>query len=335
MPSVSIIIPTNRSRHVLEPCLCSIAQQSCDLRDVEVRVVFNGVATVPHWDTTRWPFRLIVEQIERGHIGAAKNVALDRATGDIVILLNDDVFLDADFIEAHRAAHRNLDQPAMVLGRSVWRQCERETVFDRMIQNTSMIFFYDKMKPHTWYGFRHAWNLNLSLPRRYVETLRFDERLGPFFYEDLELAYRLEHEFGLRVWYAPEALLLHDHRYTLEQYLQRECAMGQVAPALWRCNPDCFRATYGADLDERYITYCRQFVANEGRREDELRSRLDRVVTRRPEELAASAAMQVELMELLYHAHLPLKRLAFRRGVLSAVESVSAEAELQTAPCSA
>lgn len=335
MPSVSIIIPTNRSRDVLEPCLCSIAQQSFDLCEVEVVVVFNGGVAAPRRDATAWPFRLITEHIERAHIGAAKNVALERAAGEWVILLNDDVFLDPDFIQAHLAAHRRLGRPAMVLGRSAWRQCENDTVFDRMIQTTSMIFFYDKMKAHTWYNFRHAWNLNLSLPRRCLATLRFDERLGPFFYEDLELAYRLEQELGLRVWYAPQALLLHNHRYTLDQYLQREYAMGQVAPALWRANPACFRATYGADLDETYAEYCRRFVADEGRREGELRSRLAGVVTRRPDEIAAGVELQDELVQLLYQAHLPLKRLAFRRGVLSALEGAAAPATLETAPCPA
>jgi glycosyltransferase involved in cell wall biosynthesis len=319
VPRVSIIIPTNRSPEVFRRCLASIAWQGCDPGEIEVIVVFNGMRSPPPLDGHAWPFALVTDHIEPAHIGAAKNVALERARGEWVIFLNDDVVLDSDFVAAHLAAHRELCEPAMVLGRSVWQRYDDETIFDRMVQTTSMVFFYDQMKPHGWYGFRHAWNLNLSLARRFVETLRFDERLGPFFYEDLELAYRLEHQHGLRVWYASEALLLHDHRYTLDRYLEREFAMGQVVPGLWRCNPDCFRATYGADLDRAYIDYCRQFVRREGRHEAERRARLEQLVARRPAELTTSPGRQAELIRLLYDTHLPLKRLAFRRGLLSAV----------------
>jgi GT2 family glycosyltransferase len=333
VPTVSIIIPTNRSHDVLEPCLRSIARQRTNLADLEVIVVFNGGAPIPRWDAGQWPFRLICERIEQAHIGAAKNVALDRAQGEWLILLNDDVILEPDFVEAHLAAHRQAGQPAMVLGRSPWRWYEEETVFDRMIQTTSMIFFYDNMKAHAWDNFRHAWNLNLSLPRHPVERLRFDERLGPFFYEDLELAFRLERQLGLRVWYAPQAVLLHDHRYTLDSYLAREFAMGQAALRLWRCNPDCFRAAYRADLDATYVGFCRQYVEREGAREAELEASLRAVVERPLAELGPRGELRRDLIRVLYHAHLPLKRLAFRRGLLSAVSEVTRSEPAAAIPC--
>jgi GT2 family glycosyltransferase len=191
-------------------------------------------------------------------------------------------------------------------------------VLDCLVRNTSMIFFYDQMRPHEWYNYRHAWNLNLSIPRRHFAVEQFDERLGPFFYEDLELAYRLQERHGLRVWYAPEAAALHDHRYTLEGYFAREHAMGRAVVHLWECNADCYRATYGGDLEEACLEFCRRFVESEGRRGAELFDRLQQMVTRRPDELAPTPLVRHELIRLIYDAHLPLKRLAFRRGLLEA-----------------
>lgn len=316
MPDVSIIIPTNRGPDVLAPCLQSIASQRFDQRRIEVFVVYNGVCEPPHWDVADWPFRLRVLHMTQANIAAAKNLALDAARGEWIVLLNDDVRLDAGFVDAHLAAHAGLDEPAMVLGASHWRRYADQTVFDELIQRTAMIFFYEGLRPHAWHNFRHAWNLNLSLRRGRLGGRRFDARLGPFFYEDLELAYRLEVEAGVRVWYEPQARLLHDHRYTLDGYLRREAEMGRAALRLWRVNPDCFRSVYGAPLDSDYLAYCRRYVALEGRYEalqlDALRRAVEQPLDAAPHLAGGDAAW----LQVLYQAHLPLKRLAFRRALL-------------------
>jgi hypothetical protein len=213
----------------------------------------------------------------------------------------------------------------MVLGGSPWRPCPEETVFDRMIQTTSMVFFYDRMQPHRWYNYRHAWNLNLSIPRAVLGERRFDEALGPFFFEDLELAWRLEHESGVRVWYAPGAAAEHDHRYSFEGYFERESALGASAVRLWRANPGCFRSTYRADLDDAFLEYARRSVRADGPHEDEWRRRLRVVAERSTADLADSAEVRNDLVQALYLAHLPLKRLAFRRGLLATVERAAAD----------
>ena len=308
MPTVSVVIPTNRLPTVVDPCLHALSRQHFDLAEVEVLLVYNGVERIPAWAADAWPFELIVDHIQPAHIGAAKNVALERAGGELILLLNDDVLPEPGFVAAHMAAHETLGKPAMVLGRSDWRSYDDATLFDRMIAETSMIFFYDQMRPHTWYNFRHAWNLNLSLPRTLLGTERFDESLGAFFFEDLELAYRLERKYEARVWYEPAAAALHDHRYTLDGYLKREHALGAAAPRLWACNPDCFRAVYQSGLTDSLVDYCRRFVEVEGRRETEMRAQFLALVQRSPAEFGDSPDAMRDLLQTLYFAHLPLKR---------------------------
>ncbi len=317
---VSVIIPTNRPWAVIEPCLRALAQSSDGKHEMEVLLVYNGALPPPDELTRDWPFSLRVGHLAAPNIGAAKNWALDRAQGAWILLLNDDVLPAPGFVAAHLEAHRRVDRPAMVLGQSPWRSYPDETVFDRMIQTTSMVFFYDQLRPHKWCNYRHAWNLNLSLPRAALENRRFDEALGPFFFEDLELAWRLEEEFGVRVWYAPEAVAVHDHRYTFDGYFEREFALGQAAVRLWNANPGCFRSTYNANLDGAFLDYARRYVVAEGRREKELRRRLAAVSDRPVTDLADSAVARDEIVQALYVAHLPLKRLAFRRGLLVAAE---------------
>lgn len=330
MPSVSIVIPTNRPPARLAACLEAIARLRFDLSEVEVLAVSNGAPVPAEPAIGRWPFRLVTDNLDEANISAAKNRAFDRASGEWIVLINDDTLAEPDFLTAHLAAHQQLDQPGIVLGRSVWKIHDAETLFDRMIARTSMIFFYDRLIPHQWYNFRHAWNLNVSIHRRYVDAVRFDERLKPVnAFEDLEWAYRLEQLHGVRVWYAPEALSIHDHRYTFDGYLQREGHLGRMAALLWRCHPDCFHAIYNARLDDAYLDYCRKYVEIEGRFEADVWARLSEIVGRRVSEPVAGDATQDELIQLLYDAHVPLKRLAFRRGLLAAINEArpSARAE--------
>jgi GT2 family glycosyltransferase len=320
---VSVVIPTNRERDVLDRCLAALADQTFAARRIEVFVIFNGASPVD-WPGAAWPFPLVVDHLEQPNIAAAKNLAIERARGEWILLLNDDVVVEPDFIDAHVSTHRRLGRPALVLGESAWPRYADATLFDEMIARTPMVFFYPRMRPRQWYDFRHAWNLNLSLRREHLAGERFDERLGPFFYEDVELAYRLERGAGLRVWYEPGARLTHEHRYTFDGYLAREAAMGRAALRLGRANPACFAALYGAPLDARFVQYCERYVRSEGRYESEHIANLRAVVEQRRTELAVEDPGIARWLEVLYQAHLPLKRIAFRRALLEAFRGAAA-----------
>lgn len=315
MSTVSIIIPTNRPWNVLAPCLRSIAAQTFDQSKIEVITVFNGTFPGDDADAASWPFRMVVAHLPEPNIAAAKNVALDRATGELLILINDDVRLRKDFVQQHVEAQRRTEGGGLVLGQALWQTYPDDTVFDRLIQTTPMIFRYSDMQPRRRYNFKYAWNLNLSLPRALLGTQRFDERLGPFFYEDLELAFRLQSRSGPNVSYEPAAMCVHEHRYTLDAYLAREAALAPAAVRLWNANPECFRAVFRADLDDRYLDYCRQYVRHEGRREAELRGLLETTAQRPIAWLGMREDALNALMRFLYHAHMPLKRLVFRRAL--------------------
>lgn len=317
MTTISVIIPTNRDAAVVAPCLAGLAAQDFDLRTMEVIVVHNGGGSPPRWHDAAWPFRFAALHIDRASAGAARNAGLDHATGELVLFLNDDVIPGPKLVAEHVRAHRVIERPGLVLGRCDWPRYADETVFDRMIHTTSMLFFYDRMEPHRWYGFRHAWTLNLSVARSHADAVRFDERFRVY-YEDLEWAWRLRERFGLAVWYEPAAGGVHHHRHTLEGYLAHERRMGRTARLLWEVNPACFREIFGANLDEDYIAYCRTYVDIEGRREEDMLASLRTVVARRPAELAADTNTLADLVTTFYFAHLPLKRLAFRRGLIEA-----------------
>lgn len=329
---LSVIIPTHARPAKLEACARGLAGQTLAPARFEVLI---GVDGEPSGERERVA-RVLPEArvLEFEHAGAAttRNRLLDHARGQIVLFLNDDVVPRAECLDEHVRAHEALaarGERTMILGAAPWAIREPDRLFDRLIRETSMIFFYDKMvgeaasdPGHDW-GFRHAWTLNLSVHADETRAVgNFDESLPCACYEDLEWAWRLSRRRGRPVLYRPSAIVDHDHRYEPSGYLQREFVLGREAYRLARAAPECAR-----DLFPRDITA-----------EDELRSVQEGVERERPmiermegsfRELAAlpSDAIAGEhgdlLIRMLYEHHLPVKRWWWRRGLLVGAEADS------------
>jgi len=190
---------------------------------------------------------------ERGGPGAARNRALAVADAELVLLLNDDVQPASDLVERHRAAHAD-GAARLVLGAAPFAIAAPDRVLDRMARETSLLFFYSTMDtgegrrhPERDWGFRHAWTLNLSVPRTICAP--FDERLAMPMFDDLEWAHRVCTPHGAPVVYRPEAIVTHHHRYEPRQILAREALLGHQALTLHRVNPACAQAVFGAQFD--------------------------------------------------------------------------------------
>lgn len=114
-PTVSVVIPTYNRRDVLLLCLQHLADQKCDPGIFEVIVVSDGSidGTVQALAECHYPFSLIVlEQQNRG-AAAARNHGASRASGELLLFLDDDIFAGPDLIAEHVRAHQN--QPGGVV----------------------------------------------------------------------------------------------------------------------------------------------------------------------------------------------------------------------------
>lgn len=338
----TIVIPTRQRLSMLERCVRSLARMDRQGAGLEVLVSVDG----PDSGETAL-VRALGEELgcpliqsarvlvgEAGGPGRARNRAIAIARGETLLLLNDDVAADAGLVTHHLQAHRDRDagSPAMVLGDSPWVVPSPgqapDRLFDRLIRETSMVFFYDQMHaapsdPSRDWGFRHAWTLNLSVPTKIARAVGgFCEELPAAAFEDLEWAWRVQREFKAPVLYRPEAIVHHEHRYEPRDYLAREHRLGRDAWALAQANPACARDLFGRDLcadDE--IGYSRSFVERErstaARLETEFLGLAD---------LGADAVDRPELLRLVYSQHLLLKRWHWRRGLLQAA---SADSEMR------
>lgn len=326
---VSVIIPTFGRAEKLGRCVARLARQEFARERFEVLVGVDGkddaeAAGAVHEIAIRaaGSVRCSVFEFEHGGPGVTRNRLIERAAGRLVLMLNDDVLPEPDLLARHVEAHAQHAAAGgggiMVLGAAPWTIPADDTVLDRLVRVTSMVFFYDRMDAalsrgevgpdHDW-GFRHAWTLNLSVERRILESTRFDVRLKYPMYEDLEWAHRA----ALPVLYVPQAIATHDHRITAAAYLARERRMGRAALDLAGACPACARAVFRRDIrTEQELIESRAFVERE-------RVNAERAATQMEEwGKRVIDSVAPEDLPALYETHLVAKRWAWRIGLLEA-----------------
>lgn len=325
---VSVIIPTHGRPRKLAACLRGLAGQTVDRARFEVLVGIDGGVDEGAYALARETLPGTGLRIEamshRGQAGV-RNALLPEARGRLLVFLNDDMIPEPGFLEAHVRAHEGAGRPAMVEGDSPWVRHEPDRLFDRLLRETSMVFFHHRMR-EAWreddrgrdWGFRHAWLLNLSIPAelvRGVGGLRvFPSTYG---YEDDDLAFRISAKFGAPVLFEPRAVAGHDHRMEPADYLEREERLGFAAWGFAAHSPEAAFAMFGRDIaTPAEAGYSRAFVEREtagAARAEQPFLNLANI----PAD-AVAGPHGPAIVELIYGQHLPLKRWRWRRGHLRA-----------------
>lgn len=342
-PLVSVIIPTRNRPEKLRACLDLLAGQTPDTPAFEVIVSLDGPcdASTEVCEQSRTGLELTLVKSPRQGIAVAKNHAIERSRGKFLLFINDDVLPDRSFVSAHAAAHTERESAghveAMVLGHSPWVTPAGATLFDRLLAQSSMVFFYDQMiteageplaaADRDW-GFRHAWNLNLSLPASLVrEVGGFCPAIANCCYEDLELAWRVNRAraSGVPVLFRPAAKAPHDHRYTPDGYLEREYRLGYAAYGFAKASPECALEVFGRAIDAvDELAYAARFIAHEQGAEGRILESFQALAWL-PAEAIGEGETARKLLKLLEQQHLMLRRLAFRRGLVHAAEGGTIE----------
>ncbi len=179
--------------------------------------------------------------LTKDHAGpaAARNHAIEHARGRWLVFYDDDARVEPDTIPGHLAAIRAEPDAAIAhLGRVDWPDELLDAPWSRLLAESSMLFFWDRMVDRQTYGFRHFWTTNLSVPRELVHLAGgFDEGFPTAIHEDIELGWRLQERFGLRVRVHQGIRCLHDHGLSVNDYFAREHKSGRSALAARTINP--------------------------------------------------------------------------------------------------
>jgi GT2 family glycosyltransferase len=336
---VSVIIPTRGRPRKAAQCVRALAKQTFPADRFEVLVGLDGPDPEtdqavrdawPRGSTGSWRPRLDVITCP-GPTGPnpVRNRLMEECRGRTLIALNDDVRPDADLVAVHHEQQQRAaasGRPAVIVGRCPWVRPDGDRLFDRLVRETSMVFFYDRMDTadpdHDW-GFRHAWSLNLSMPAASVMDVGgWADVRDEYGHDDIELAWRLKTHSDLPVLYRPSAVAVHDHRISPREYLHREYRLGRSAWLYAQRNPGFAGDLFGRDINApEELAYCREFVHRERGSAGRLLASFD--------QLAGLDADVVDgphtavLLGLAYEQHLPLKRWMWRSGLLAAADGLA------------
>jgi glycosyltransferase involved in cell wall biosynthesis len=231
---LSVVIPTRDRRDVIARTLAALARQRAPHGGWEAVVVDNGShdATLELLTAAAEGFPVPLHVLEEPRPGpaAARNVGTRVAEGEVVLYLGDDTApADEEFLRGHARLHADAaDEWYAVVGRVAWPPGEA-TDFMEWAARSGVQFGYGMIDRGFVAADRFFYTSNLSIRRATVlEVGGFDERYASAALEDVDLGARLA-AAGLRLWYEPELIVLHDHPTTLDASLRRTHGIGRSA----------------------------------------------------------------------------------------------------------
>jgi GT2 family glycosyltransferase len=182
------------------------------------------------------PYALACEWQPQGGPGAARNRAIAKARGRLLLILNDDAGPCDDLLARHLAAHGD-GAPRAWLGDFPYAP-EADSALARACTRLGLVFPFAALQRDAPNGGNFFWTCNLSVPRPSVlDAGGFDESFRDPICEDVELGLRLAAR-GVGVWYLPGAPCLHHHLLDTEALVRRQIDLGRGMVRLWRKHRD-------------------------------------------------------------------------------------------------
>jgi len=228
-PQLSVVIPTHDRPRELLALLDHLALQDLSPDRFEVFVV-DDASTEPvseRIDPCGYPFELYLMAQAGGGPGLARNRAVARARGDVVLYLNDDAVPGRRLLSRHLDHHRHASFPRAVLGAFTLLPEHRRHSIGEYVETTTALFDQPLMKPGEYYRGLCFCSGNISVRREALEAVGgFDESFLYAGGEDWELGHRLELEQWIRVLYDPALECGHDHAIRVDSILGRKRVVG-------------------------------------------------------------------------------------------------------------
>ncbi len=239
----TVIIPTYNNSVILARTLAVLWQQVLPAGwTMEVIISDDGStdATLSqvHQVTPPAGWRLHVFSGTHSGAAVARNRALARATGTVVILLQADIELRPGALQAHLQFHQDHpDATAAALGFITWDPRLPPSRLMLWMMHGGHHNNFDALlgrltadPQHFFYG------AFVSVKRELLTLEKFSEEFTGYGWEDLELGRRLErHGMVLHVLHAAQAL--HVHHYSVADICRRQLATGKNLPTYQRLQP--------------------------------------------------------------------------------------------------
>ena len=201
---VSVVIPTYNRARLLQRTVAALADQETGGATYDVTYVSNGstdgTEKALQEIVARYPGRFRYFQIApTGGPAGPRNAGIRAATGDVVLLLDDDIVPEPDLVGRHAAFHLAHPEPHHVVMGEVYIPS------DQLEDPMSLIhdFPYHEVRNQERLDYLHFWTCNVSFKRTFMlENGMFDESF--LYYEDVLCGHRLARS-GMHLHFLPSA----------------------------------------------------------------------------------------------------------------------------------
>ncbi len=287
----SVVIPTYNRKPILEKCLRALEHQQLRddsvVRGYEVVLVDDGSTDgTLEWlesHKSEFPHVRSHSQDHRGP-AAARNLGVEKATGDTIIFIDSDLVVTEHFLQAHADA---LVQGGQQLGSVSGAAPEEPRLFTYGAVINTCNFDNPTSEPYKLTDFSAAYFAtgNVAIARKWLEKAGlFDTRFQLYGWEDLELGVRLK-QLGLKLIKCPEAVGYHWHPpFALDQIprmIDQEIQRGRMGVLFYQKHPTwdvrlMIQMTWlhrilwgilslGGGLNERTMAPFLQWLINQGK----------------------------------------------------------------------
>jgi glycosyltransferase involved in cell wall biosynthesis len=228
MNFISVVICTFNRAETLRGTLKRLSAQTLPRDRYEVIVVDDGssdhTAEVVQEFLKQGSMSLKYLRHERGGPGCAQNHGIRESRGPLVLLLCDDMQPEPDVLDIHCRAHAEHPEPNVVfLGNILQSPDLPDTVFLRNWKP----FRYQGLEKHAELTYLHFCGCHASLKRDFILAHgMFVERPAAAF-EDVESAWRMYKDGGMRLLYRKDALTYHYHVETIDTACRRAYERGR------------------------------------------------------------------------------------------------------------
>ncbi len=240
---ISVVVPTHNRKEILEKTLLSLLQQSIDPHRCQIIVIDDG-STDGTEERIRRHFGgnledpiLFLRQSNKG-ANAARNLGIENAKADIILILNDDTIPGSNLLELHLHEHSTYPrEESVVLGNVDWSPETPVTPFVNWLTHGGPQFVFHQIKGQREVSWHYLVTANVSVKRTFVlGNGLFDEHfLGA--HEDTEFAWRA-HKNGMRLIYCEPAVAYHLHPQTFIEVAQKMVLVGEMTRLLIQKHPE-------------------------------------------------------------------------------------------------
>ncbi len=241
-PLVSIVVPTYNRREALRATLASLERQTHPKEAFEVIVVDDASTdgTDQQVERLRSESSVLIKYLRhsrnRGR-AAACNTGARNARGEIVVLLDGDIIVNAEMVMEHVKCHLKEGKIAVIGDVELSKRAPQKPFFQFLLRQ-------EELNRRALRNHRHCvplrWCLtgHFSVKKADLERVGyFEEGMTRYGWEDIELAYRLR-EGGVRTIYHPQAYGEHLAAVTdLKGYCERHRLAGEMAARFYGKHP--------------------------------------------------------------------------------------------------